>query len=183
MLGGRFLALLAAIGTLLGIVPVAIGLLTWPAMRRISQPGLNFLLALTVGFLAFLLIETIGEGLESAGETVGRLRGGALFWVIFALTTIGLLAGRRHGRPPSMKLQCSSLSESDCTIGRRSLAVGAALATGAAALHILVIGYHTQRHRRHQYRAPAKENPGFLHFVCGGDCRPAGHHWNITPGC
>ena len=62
-------------GLLLGVVPVAIGLLAWPAMRSISRPTMNFLLALTVGLLAFLLIDTIGEGLEAAAETIGRLRG------------------------------------------------------------------------------------------------------------
>ena len=92
-------ALLATVGALLGIVPVAIGLLAWPGMRSISQSGLNFLLALTIGLLAFLLIDTIGEGLEEAAETIGRLRGPVLFWVIFALTTLILLAlGRRQGR-------------------------------------------------------------------------------------
>jgi zinc transporter ZupT len=170
LLGGRFLALLAGIGTLLGIVPVAIGLLTWPAMRRISQPGLNFLLALTVGFLAFLLIETIGEGLESAGETVGRLRGGALFWVIFALTTIGLLAlGRRHGGPPEGMALAIFIAVG---IGLHNLgeglAVGAALATGAAALAtFLVIGFtiHNVTEGIGIAAPLAKENPGFLHFV------------------
>jgi ZIP family zinc transporter len=78
------LSLLALVGLLLGIVPVATGLLTWPAMRSISPAGMNFLLALTAGLLAFLLIDTIGEGLEAAGKTIERLNGVALFWVIFA---------------------------------------------------------------------------------------------------
>ena len=64
-LDGASLALLASVGTLLGIVPVAIGLLAWPAMRSISPAGMNFLLALTIGLLAFLLIDTIGEGTRS----------------------------------------------------------------------------------------------------------------------
>ena len=44
---------------------VATGLLAWPAMRSLSRPTMNFLLALTVGLLVFLLIDTIGEGLEA----------------------------------------------------------------------------------------------------------------------
>ena len=100
-LDGASLGLLASVGVLLGVVPVAIGLLAWPAMRSLSRNGLNFLLALTVGLLAFLLIDTIGEGLEEAGETIGRLRGPVLFWVVMGLTAIGLLAvGRRGGAAP-----------------------------------------------------------------------------------
>ncbi len=85
VLSGASLGLLAAVGLLLGAVPVATGLLAWPAMRSLSRPTMNFLLALTVGLLAFLLIDTIGEGLEEAAETIGRLRGTALFWVMLAV--------------------------------------------------------------------------------------------------
>lgn len=137
-------ALLATVGALLGIVPVAIGLLAWPGMRSISQSGLNFLLALTIGLLAFLLIDTIGEGLEEAAETIGRLRGPVLFWVIFALTTLILLAlGRRQGKAPEGLALAGFIA---LGIGLHNLgeglAVGAALATGSAALATyLVIGF------------------------------------------
>jgi len=138
------LGLLATVGLLLGVVPVAIGLLAWPAMRSMSRNGMNFLLALTVGLLAFLLIDTIGEGLEEAGETIGRLRGPVLFWVVAGLTAIGLLAvGRRGGAAPeglrlagfiALGIGLHNLGE--------GLAVGAALATGAAAMATyLVIGF------------------------------------------
>jgi len=143
-LDGASLGLLASVGVLLGVVPVAIGLLAWPAMRSLSRNGLNFLLALTVGLLAFLLIDTIGEGLEAAGETIGRLRGPVLFWVVAGLTAIGLLAvGRRGGAAPeglrlagfiALGIGLHNLGE--------GLAVGAALATGAAAMATyLVIGF------------------------------------------
>jgi zinc transporter, ZIP family len=135
---------LALVGILLGVVPVATGLLTWPAMRSISPAGMNFLLALTIGLLAFLLIDTIGEGLESAGKTIDRLKGGALFWVVLTLTTILLLAlGRRGGAAPeglrlagfiALGIGLHNLGE--------GLAVGAALATGEAALAtFLVVGF------------------------------------------
>jgi zinc transporter ZupT len=143
-LDGTSLALLAAVGTLLGLVPVAIGLLAWPAMRSISQGGLNFLLALTIGLLVFLLIDTIGEGLEEAAETIGRLRGPVLFWAILALTTLILLAlGRRQGRAPEGLALAGFIA---LGIGLHNLgeglAVGAALATGSAALATyLVIGF------------------------------------------
>ena len=44
---------LILIGLLLGIAPVAIGLLAYPAMRSFGPAGLQFVLALTVGLLLY----------------------------------------------------------------------------------------------------------------------------------
>ena len=144
VLSGSSLGLLAAVGLLLGAVPVATGLLTWPAMRSLSRPTLNFLLALTVGLLAFLLIDTIGEGLEEAAETIGRLRGTVLFWMMLVVTTLVLLAlGRAKGvAPEGLRLATFiALGIGLHNLGE-GLAVGAALATGSAALAtFLVIGF------------------------------------------
>jgi zinc transporter ZupT len=144
VLSGTSLEVLALVGLLLGVVPVATGLLAWPAMRSLSQPTMNFLLALTIGLLAFLLIDTIGEGLEAAAETIGRLRGTALFWVMLAVTTLVLLAlGRARGAAPEGLRLATFIA---LGIGLHNLgeglAVGAALATGSAALATyLVIGF------------------------------------------
>jgi zinc transporter, ZIP family len=144
VLSGASLGLLAAVGLLLGAVPVATGLLAWPAMRSLSRPTMNFLLALTIGLLGFLLIDTIGEGLEAAAETIGRLRGPVLFWVMLAVTTLVLLAlGRAKGSAPEGLRLATFIA---LGIGLHNLgeglAVGAALATGAAALAtFLVIGF------------------------------------------
>jgi ZIP family zinc transporter len=144
ILTGPSLELLAAVGLLLGAVPVATGLLAWPAMRSLSRPTMNFLLALTVGLLAFLLIDTIGEGLEAGAETIGRLRGTVLFWVMLAVTTLVLLAlGRaKGGAPEGLRLATFiALGIGLHNLGE-GLAVGAALATGSAALAtFLVIGF------------------------------------------
>jgi hypothetical protein len=164
------LSVLALVGLLLGVVPVATGLLTWPAMRSISQSGMNFLLALTIGLLGFLLIDTIGEGLEAAGETIDRLKGGALFWVVLALTTIILLAlGRRHGTAPEgLKLAFFiALGIGLHNLGE-GLAVGAALATGAAALAtFLVVGFtiHNVTEGIGIAAPLARERPTFAHFA------------------
>jgi zinc transporter ZupT len=170
VLSAPSLLLLAGVGTLLGIVPVAIGLLTWPAMRTMSPRGVDFLLALTVGFLAFLLIETIGEGLENASDTVGRLRGTALFWVVFALAAVALLVlGRRQGRAPEGMALAMFIAVG---IGLHNLgeglAVGAALATGSAALAtFLVIGFtiHNVTEGIGIAAPLAREQPPLLRFV------------------
>lgn len=144
VLSGPSLGLLAAVGLLLGAVPVATGLLAWPAMRSLSRTTMNFLLALTVGLLVFLLIDTVGEGLEAAAETIGRLRGTALFWVMLAVTTLALLAlGRAKGvAPEGLRLATFiALGIGLHNLGE-GLAVGAALATGSAALAtFLVVGF------------------------------------------
>jgi zinc transporter, ZIP family len=144
VLSGASLGLLSVVGLLLGAVPVATGLLAWPALRSLSRPTLNFLLALTIGLLGFLLIDTIGEGLEAAAQTIGRLRGPVLFWVMVATTALVLLVmGRARGvAPEGLRLATFiALGIGLHNLGE-GLAVGAALATGSAALAtFLVIGF------------------------------------------
>ncbi len=72
---------LLLVGVLLGIVPVALGLMFYPAMTSLGPKGMRFILALTVGLLVYLLIDMLGEGLESATETLDRLRGPTVVWV------------------------------------------------------------------------------------------------------
>jgi zinc transporter ZupT len=143
-LRGEELFMLAAVGVVLGIVPVATGLLAWPAMRHLPRSWLSFVLSLTVGLLAFLLVDTVGEGLEKAGETVGRFNGPVLFWVLLAATALILLAlGRRSGKAPE-GLQLAGFIALGIGLHNlgEGLAVGAALSSGLAALAtFLVIGF------------------------------------------
>lgn len=46
---------LAVVGAIVGLLPVALGLMFYPALRSVGREGMNLLLALTVGLLAFLL--------------------------------------------------------------------------------------------------------------------------------
>jgi ZIP family zinc transporter len=141
---GDSLLRLALVGVLLGLVPVAIGLLAYPAIRAAGPEAIRFMLALTVGLLLYLFVDTIGEGLELGAEALGRLRGTTVVWVAMGLTTILLLAvGRRGGKAPEgMQLAVFiALGIGLHNLGE-GLAVGAAIATGAAALAtFLVIGF------------------------------------------
>ena len=141
---GSSFGLLLLVGILLGIAPVAAGLLAYPAIRDMRPAGLRFLLALTLGLLGFLFIDTIGEGLEIGGEVLGRLNGDVLVWVAAGVTLMTLLlAGRRSGKPPegirlaffiALGIGLHNLGE--------GLVVGASLATGAAALAtFLMVGF------------------------------------------
>lgn len=137
-------AILVLVGLLVGVAPVAVGLLFYPAMRGFGSRLMDFVLALTAGLLLFLFIDTLGEGLELAGEAVGRLRAHALVFVSALVTLAGLLAiGRSRGHPPEGVMLALFIA---IGIGLHNfgegLAVGSALATGAAALAtFLVTGF------------------------------------------
>jgi zinc transporter ZupT len=86
----RFFAVFALIGLYVGVVPVAIGLLWYPLMSRLGRRGLEFLLALTIGLLAFLLVDSVAEGLEAANAVPGSYQGIVLFVFGAAAAYIGL---------------------------------------------------------------------------------------------
>ncbi|HPR05460.1 MAG TPA: hypothetical protein PLI17_02375, partial [Denitromonas sp.] len=48
---GSQIRLQAVVGAVVGLLPVALGLMFYPAMRGVGRRGMNFLLALTVGLL------------------------------------------------------------------------------------------------------------------------------------
>ena len=57
--GGDALLRLGLVGILLGLVPVAIGLLAYPAIRAAGPQAISFMLALTVGLLLYLFVDTM----------------------------------------------------------------------------------------------------------------------------
>jgi zinc transporter ZupT len=135
---------LALVGLLLGVAPIAAGMLAYPALRSVGANGMQFLLALTVGLLVFLFIDTLREGLEFSAEAVERLRTATLVWVsMLASAAILVAAGRYGGRAPQGVALAFFIA---LGIGLHNfgegLAVGASLSAGAAALAtFLVIGF------------------------------------------
>lgn len=141
---GPTLWLLATVGLLLGVAPVATGLLAYPGLATLSAAGTRFVLAVTVGLLGFLFLDTLGEGLEQAAGALDRLRAQAAVWVAMLLSAgVLTMAGRRGGRAPegvalavfiALGIGLHNLGE--------GLAVGASIAAGEAALAtFLVIGF------------------------------------------
>ncbi|MBU8541811.1 ZIP family metal transporter [Falsiroseomonas tokyonensis] len=141
---GPTLVMLAIVGVLLGIAPVATGLLAFPAMGTLGANGIRFVLALTVGLLAYLFFDTLSEGFEQAGKALARLRGPAVVLVTMLVTAGALtMIGRRHGRAPEGVALATFIAFG---IGLHNLgeglAVGGAIAAGEAALAtFLVIGF------------------------------------------
>ncbi len=134
----------ALLGIYVGIVPVTLGLLFYPYLRTLGPRGLQFLLALTVGLLAFLLIDTFEEGFELAAGAAGAFQGSALVWLAALLSFLALFAiGRRKGKAPEGLALATYLA---LGIGLHNLgeglAIGAAFAIGEAALgSFLVVGF------------------------------------------
>jgi zinc transporter ZupT len=122
----RFLGIFTLIGLYVGVLPVAIGLLWFPFLRRLSSRGLDFLLALTIGLLVFLLIDGTQEGFEAAARLPESFQGGVLFALAaggayLLLEAVGTwLRSRPGARPP--------LPEAG-----KAAAVSASLPAGAAA--------------------------------------------------
>jgi len=132
------------VGLFVGVVPVALGMMFYPALRNLGRRGLEFVLALTLGLLVFLLIDTLEEGLEIAAEAATGFQAPALVWLAALLTLLALLVvGRRSGRAPeaiglafliAFGIGLHNLGE--------GLAIGASFAAGEAALaSFLVLGF------------------------------------------
>ena len=132
------------VGLFVGVVPVVLGMMFYPVMRGAPRRGLEFVLALTVGLLAFLLVDTLEEGLEIAAGAASTLQASALVWLGALITFLALIVvGRRGGRAPQGVALATFIA---LGIGLHNLgeglAIGASFATGAAALaSFLVIGF------------------------------------------
>jgi ZIP family zinc transporter len=86
----------ALIGALVGIVPVALGLLWLPSLRRARPEWLAAFMALTGGLLTFLAVEALAEALELQAVLPGSLGGPGLvvFGVALSYLALTFLAQR-----------------------------------------------------------------------------------------
>ena len=148
-LDSRTLWIYALLGLYIGVIPVAIGLLWFPSLRRAPPKWLTFFLAFTVGLLTFLLMDTVLEGLELAGEAAAVLDAAALFAIGAVVAVMGLLflegaLGAKRTELTSSGLVLAYLIAAGIGLHNlgEGLAVGAALAVGEAALGtFLVLGF------------------------------------------
>jgi len=86
----------ALIGLLVGVLPVALGLLWLPALRHASAVWLAAFMAFTAGLLAFLGVEALSEAFELQALLPAALGGAGLVLLGVALSFLGMtaLAGR-----------------------------------------------------------------------------------------
>jgi zinc transporter ZupT len=146
-----YLLIFALIGVYVGVIPVALGLLWYPVMNRIGETGLQFLLALTVGLLAYLLVDSAHDGLEAAALVPGSYQGAALFVFgalasFIALDAIGASIARRRARSTGRASGWALALLVAVGIGLHNfgegLAIGSAFALGELALGtLLIVGF------------------------------------------
>jgi zinc transporter ZupT len=143
----EFFGVFALIGLYVGVIPVAIGLLWYPLLRRLERRWIGFALALTIGLLVFLGFDTLHESLESAAD-LGDAFQGVLLVVLGsfgALLGLQMLSGSKlSGEGPSSRMAVSVLVAVGIGLHNlgEGLAIGAAYALGEAALGaFLIIGF------------------------------------------
>jgi ZIP family zinc transporter len=137
------LASQALLGAFVGLLPVAIGLMCYPALRGVGTGGMTFLLALTIGLLAFLFVDALEDALELAGEAAALFQGPTMVVLAAAAAFLLLMAlGRRHGAPTGLALAGFIAFGIGLHNLGEGLAIGAAFAAGAAGLGtFLVLGF------------------------------------------
>jgi zinc transporter ZupT len=147
-----FFGLMALLGIYVGVIPIALGMLWLPWIRRIPPDWLRFVMALTVGLLGFLAIDATLEGVELAGEGSQAFGGVALVFLgaaaaYLALTGVGSwLSARRRARAAQGASGATLAMLIAVGIGLHNLgeglAIGTAYTTGALALGaFLVVGF------------------------------------------
>jgi len=141
----------AIIGTYVGIIPVMIGLLWLPFIKKISKNKYHFFLALTAGLLLFLGIDSIEEALDVSEENLaGSFNGALLVTTVVVLSFLGLYysgekllkraESSRLTKPVAIALMIA------ISIGLHNfgegLAIGAAVGLGSIAFStFLIVGF------------------------------------------
>lgn len=140
------------IGLYVGVIPVYLGLLWFPALRQLDRRWMTFLLALTAGLLVFLGVDTLVEAVEQAAAVPAPLQGFGLI-AIGAVVTFFLLdaISRRQATlgksEASQRMGVASLIAVGIGLHNlgEGLAIGAAYNVGEIALgSFLVVGFIIQ---------------------------------------
>jgi len=150
--GAGFYGLMTLLGTYVGIIPVILGMLFFPALRRVADDWVRLFMAVTIGLLAFLVIDGSLEGLEIGNESAGAFGGQELLFLgaaaaYLVLTAIdrwmraGIERQRRAGAGAFRLSLMVAIGIGLHNLGE-GLAIGSAYAVGSLALGaFLVVGF------------------------------------------
>jgi ZIP family zinc transporter len=152
---GGFFALMVLLGTYVGVIPVVLGMLFLPALRRIGRRAVQVLLAVTVGLLVFLAADATFDGVELAEEAGGAFGGPVLVVLGALLAYLALTAvDHRLSRPRREDAPNATLGASPGRLALliavgiglhnlgEGLAIGSAYAVGELAIGVaLVVGF------------------------------------------
>jgi ZIP family zinc transporter len=136
----------ALIGTLVGIVPVALGLLWLPSLRRAAPQWLAAFMALTAGLLSFLAVEALSEALELQAALPSALGGAGLVLLGVAVSYLALtfISSRLGARGALGGLALATLVAIGIGLHNfgEGLAIGSSFALGELALGtFLIVGF------------------------------------------
>ena len=140
-----FYALMLLLGVYVGVIPIALGMLWLPWVRRVPPAWMRAIMALTLGLLGFLAIDATLEGFDIAGAGSEALGGAALvplgaaaaFLILSGVNAWLADRGASGGRLALMVAIGIGLHN----LGE-GLAIGVSYATGALALGaFLVVGF------------------------------------------
>ncbi len=128
--GPGFYGLMALLGTYVGVIPVLLGMLWLPLLRRSKPSVIRVLIAFTIGLLMFLIVDALLEGTEIAGQGSQAFGGPALVYLGAIVGYLALHGRRRHAlarraaaggrRPAASTSRCSSPSASASTTSARA---------------------------------------------------------------
>ena len=138
----------AIIGFLVGVLPVALGLLWLPSLRRVDQRWLTGFMALTAGLLTFLGVEALFEAFELQAAVPGAFGGPGLVLLGVALSylTMTFLSARisRAGNGALGGLALATLVAVGIGVHNfgEGLAIGTSFAFGQLTLgSFLIVGF------------------------------------------
>jgi zinc transporter ZupT len=134
------------IGLLVGVLPIALGLLWLPALRHAGAAWLAAFMAFTAGLLTFLGVEALAEAFELQAALPTALGGAGLVLLGVALSFLGMtaLSGRLTGGSAASGLTLSLLVALGIGLHNlgEGLAIGASFAIGELQLGaFLIVGF------------------------------------------
>ena len=142
---------LGIIGLLIGVVPIMIGLLWYPFIKKLGKNAFNFFLAFTIGLLLFLALDAIEEAFDISDTHLAPVfNGELLIATVVILSFLGLfgIGNLLIKRAEFSKLSKGLAISLMVAIGiglhnlGEGLAVGAAIALGQVAFStFLIIGF------------------------------------------
>ncbi len=136
----------AIIGFLVGVVPVALGLLWLPSLRRADARWLAAFMALTAGLLSFLAVEALSEAFTAQAALPESLGGAGLILLGVAASYLFMtfLARRLGGSAGATGLALATLVAIGIGVHNlgEGLAIGASFAVGELTLgSFLIVGF------------------------------------------
>ena len=149
---GGLYGLMALLGTYVGIIPVALGMLFLPFLSRVREHWIRIFIAATIGLLGFLAVDAYLEGTEIAEQSTGAFGGAELLFIGAAVAYFALVALDRHLRGRRERAEATGAGAFQLSllvaigIGLHNLgeglAIGSAYAIGELALGaFLVFGF------------------------------------------